>query len=128
MTTNKPEIIGYVPTKDGKLRCGEDGFSLDEYTDQLRDNPDRFQLEPVILFREYEALQAECEKLRKASSELQVECDKISENLEETELRALKFIHQCKAQVELYQELRDERDAIQAKYENLLLDILKLSD
>lgn len=70
MTTNKPEIIGYVPAKDGKLRCGEDGFCLDEYTDQLRDNPAGLKLEPVILFREYEALQAECEKLRAALKRL----------------------------------------------------------
>lgn len=69
MTANKPEIIGYVPTKDGKLRCGEDGFCLDEYTDQLRDNPAGLKLEPVTLFREYEALQAECEKLRNLAAE-----------------------------------------------------------
>lgn len=69
MTTNKPEIIGYVPTKDGKLRCGEDGFCLDEYTDQLRDNPAGLKLEPVILFREYEALQSECKELRTALAE-----------------------------------------------------------
>lgn len=50
---------------------------------------------------------------------LQAECEQLGKELAETELRALKFIHQCNAHVELYQELRGERDQLRAECEKL---------
>lgn len=43
------------------------------------------------------------------------EIARLYDDLNETELRALKFIHQCNAHVDLYRELRDERDELRAQ-------------
>lgn len=58
MKTSKPTIIGYTATKRGEL-IGEGGFTLEDFTAELRDNPAGLKLEPIILLRDYEALQAE---------------------------------------------------------------------
>lgn len=71
--------------------------------------------EPLIRLSDYERLQADHERL-------QAECEKIGKELAETELRALKFIHQCNAHVELYQELRCERDQLQTECDALRKD------
>lgn len=108
MTTNKPEVVAYVDLHRGhgrryvSLRRGVDHYSLNDG-------------DALIRLSDYEALQAEYERL-------EVEYAEISENLAETELRALKLIHQCSAHVELYRKLRDERDAIQAECEKLRKD------
>lgn len=58
MTANKPESIGYVVTKNGRPACGEDGFTLDDFTAQLRDNPAGLKLEEVILLSDHESRMA----------------------------------------------------------------------
>lgn len=55
----------------------------------------------------------------KAILELIAENERLEQELSETELRALKFIHQCNAHVELYRELREERDQLRAEVEGL---------
>ncbi|MEL7941010.1 hypothetical protein [Pseudomonas delhiensis] len=50
---------------------------------------------------------------------LRAENDRLSEELDKTELRALKFIHQCNAHVDLNREMRAERDAAQARVAEL---------
>jgi len=57
MTKNKPEIVGYVPTKNGKL-VGED-LSLEDFTEQLRENPAGLSVVPLIRLGDYEILEAD---------------------------------------------------------------------
>ena len=45
--------------------------------------------------------------------------ERTEEELDKTELRALKFIHQCNAHADLYRELRAERDKLKAENEAL---------
>lgn len=45
------------------------------------------------------------------------ENERQAEDLGKTELRALKFIHQCSAHADLYRELRMERDQLKAENE-----------
>ncbi len=64
----------------------------------------------VVLAADYDALHAEAEALR-------AENGRLSEELDKTELRALKFIHQCNAHVDLYRELKAERDQLSTELE-----------
>lgn len=50
---------------------------------------------------------------------LAAECHRLSDELGETELRALKYIHQCNAHVDLYRELKADRDALAADNQRL---------
>lgn len=103
MTTNKPEVVAYLHSD--KENQEHRGVSLHH---DASCTSTFISTEPLIRLSEYEALQAECEELGK--------------DLAETELRALKFIHQCNAHVELYQELRCERDQLQTECEKLRKD------
>lgn len=72
-----------------------------------------------VLASDYDALHAEAEALR-------AENGRLSEELDKTELRALKFIHQCNAHVDLYRELKAELDQLSTQLEaarGLLRDI-----
>jgi len=57
-----------------------------------------------------------------ALSAVTAERDRLAEELGETELRALKFIHQCNAHVDLYRELKAETDQLRAEVESLRPD------
>lgn len=104
MTTNNPPIAAWAPsTALAKLASRRNNSPC-----VLTDGPAEFNDVALIRLSDYEALQAECEELGK--------------ELAETELRALKFIHRCNAHVELYQELRGERDHLQTECEKLRKD------
>ncbi|MBF0675546.1 hypothetical protein [Pseudomonas sp.] len=53
---------------------------------------------------------------------LLAERDRPANEVLETELRALKFMHQCNAHVDLYRELKAERDQLKAEVEALRKD------
>ena len=58
MTTNKPEILGYCVKRDrGRWERSNNYY--------LSPNPDMNYTIPLIRLSDYEALQAECEKLRR---------------------------------------------------------------
>lgn len=48
-------------------------------------------------------------------AELRAENERLGNELCETELGTLKFMHQCNAHVDLYRELREERDSLRAQ-------------
>ena len=56
---NKPEVVGYLVCKNGKPVGGEDSFTLDDFTEYLRDNPGKLKLEPAIMQKDHEAAIAE---------------------------------------------------------------------
>lgn len=56
-------------------------------------------------------------RYREQAEALRAENGRLSEELDKTELRALKFIHQCNAHVDLYRELKAERDQLSTELE-----------
>ncbi len=80
---------------------------LAEYVEQAGDQLADYAFK---LRQHNDALHAEAEALR-------AENGRTSEELDKTELRALKFIHQCNAHVDLYRELKAGRDQLSTELE-----------
>lgn len=88
--------LNEIRTEDGYCPECEVEIDLAEYYPKLAEAHD--------------ALHAEADALRDENGRL-------SEELDKTELRALKFIHQCNAHVDLYRELKAERDQLSTELE-----------